>query len=166
MKQKIGSLALSAALVAAQFGVISTPSFAAAKSQSGCSCQSTASNAAQVGTITSVSGDVMVSGDSGYQAAKVGSPISRDGQLITGIDGKLTGVMGGCSFNMPANATMSVVNNGSKVCLKMAGVKVTPTADMDPPMNEGNLLPLAAGVLLIGGGIGIAFALSNDKKSP
>lgn len=156
--KKLNSVMLSCALVAAQLGVVSAPSSAAGNA--GCACQSTAANAATVGTISSVKGDVMIVGDKGYEAAKVGSKLARNGQIITGANATVAGSMGGCKFAVPANATMSVVESGQKVCLKVSGVDVAPAAFGE----EGSLLPLALGVVLIGGGIGLAIGLSDDKN--
>lgn len=155
--RKFSSIALSAALVAAQFGVVSAPSSAAGSG--GCTCQSKAPGAGAVGTISSVTGDVMIAGDNGFETAKVGSTLSRNGQIITGANAKVAGTMGGCKFAVPANATMSVVGSGSNVCLKVSGVDIAPAAG-----EEGNLMPLLFGFAVVGGGIGLAIALSNDKN--
>lgn len=155
--KKISSMVLSAALVAAQFGVMSAPSSAAGNA--GCACQSTAS-AATVGKISSVSGDVMIAGKNGFEVAKAGSVLSRNGQVITGTNGKVAGTMGGCKFAVSANSTMSVVDKGSNVCLKVSGVNIAPAMGEE----GGSLVPLAIGVVVIGGAIGLAVGLSNDKK--
>jgi len=102
----------------------------------------------------------MIAGDSGFEAAKAGAALQSNGQIIAGLDGKLTGVVGGCSFNVAANTTLSIVQDGSKICLKSTGVEITPVAGQ---FDKSLAIPLI-GAAVIGGGILAIVLLTNDDK--
>jgi len=164
MKKIVAGL-MAGALAAAQLA-----GFSAIANAGDCAC-ATAVTGAKAGYVTKAGANALIAGAAGYVTAKSGTPLYAGSQVISGAKGRTTVAVGGCNMTVPANATLTIENMGAgKVCLKVSKVGITP-ASAEAGAAAGsvfagqNIVPMVAGLALIGGGIAIAVSSSDHSAS-
>lgn len=96
-------------------------SVAAADSASDCSCvTSIAPGKAQIGTLQSVKGNVLVSGARGFGVAKTGASLSVGSQVLVGAKSSAVLAAGQCRLPAPANSTIDISATGQQACLEVS----------------------------------------------
>ncbi|AMY00686.1 hypothetical protein AB0V79_27285 [Mesorhizobium ciceri] len=139
-------------------GIGSVPVFA---QDAPCSCATAYRGPANpIGSIRSVSGNVMVSQTAGYGPANVGSALDFGSRLVVGAKGSASVQVGDCRLSVPANATLDISRVENNICLKVvnpehsaAAVSPEQTGAIDPSHKFAFGLPaqLFAGALLTAG---------------
>ncbi|TGP30220.1 hypothetical protein EN828_28260 [Mesorhizobium sp. M2D.F.Ca.ET.185.01.1.1] len=139
-------------------GFGSAPVFA---QDTSCSCATAYHGPANpIGSIRSVSGNVMVSQTAGYGPAKAGSALDFGSRLVVGAKGSASVQVGDCRLSVPANSSLDISRVENSICLKVvnpehAASSVSPeqTGAIDPSHKPAFGLPAQffAGALLTAG---------------
>ncbi|MFA6031723.1 MAG: hypothetical protein WC889_02350 [Myxococcota bacterium] len=74
-----------------------------------------------VGSISQVTGDVVMSQVAGYDSAKPGNALSLGSRVVVGPKGSALVQAGGCSLAVPANSSLDISRVGNNICLKVQG---------------------------------------------
>ncbi|RUW64836.1 MULTISPECIES: hypothetical protein [unclassified Mesorhizobium] len=133
------NIVLKAALagMVASFGFGSVSAFA---QDASCTCATAYQGPANpIGSIQSVSGNVMVSQTAGYGPAKEGSALDFGSRLQVGANGLASVRVGGCKLSVPANSSLDISRVENNICLKI--VKPEHTAAAISPEHTGAIGP-------------------------
>jgi hypothetical protein len=97
-----------------------------ALAKSDCACLANAPAAGQMsGSVTSVVGNVQISGPTGYSQAQSGASLVPGSHVMTGADGKVSLRVRGCDLHFGANSDISVIQTGSKICVRGSTVSAS-----------------------------------------
>lgn len=171
---------LAGALVA--LGPVSTvPAFAESAAPS-CVCPVSVVDGASVGSVSSVTGNVLVSHKASFIGAESGAPLTLGSRVVTGAKSSANLSIGGnCSVDMGANASATVIKQEQMLCVRVIGQEKTASvsgANLPPHQAEfgqansqqrsqggffggGFGFPEAAFTATIGGAIGGAIVDAN-----
>lgn len=150
-------------MITRYFKIVATASLVAssvtvASAQQSCDCL--INNVS--GSITSVDGDVRVSGEDGFTPAAVGQQVGPGTTLLTGPTSSASVTFtAGCSLSVPSNGQLSTSPQAGGMCVRTSSIE--PGGIQEPlPTPPG----LGAGWLAVVGvvGGGAALVLSNDDN--
>lgn len=141
-----------------------------------CDCRvQPASASGPIGELTAVDGDVLASTDSGLFPAAPGTPLVRGSQVIVGEGGAANITVGStCSLPLgPATEAVVTEDNG-QLCVRTTSLLLNMQADQrfgQQGQNDDDDIAGLWPLLLIGGGVGAAFAFGafdddDDSDSP
>ncbi len=137
---------------------------------SDCSCDAgLISNVAAKGSLVNVSGDVFVSGPSGFTEAKPGQTLELNSRVIVGPKGSVHLRYGQCRITAPADSTAMITTKQSNVCVNVTrsfeGVAEQQTAGF-AGLDSTVLTPLFVGVGSMGlGFVGLGVAIADAAKA-
>ncbi|MEM8750442.1 MAG: hypothetical protein AAGF28_09070 [Pseudomonadota bacterium] len=135
-----------------------TSSSAFAQGAVDCTCIGPAAST----SITSASGDVLISQGNGFVAASTGSNITTGGQVVTGADGQAVISVGpSCQVTLNPNSTASFLQaagNQNNICLNVNETVAANTTGSGPNFSLRGLAPVVAGWI----GVAIVAATDDD----
>lgn len=131
-----------------------------------CACPVSVTDGATFGSISSVTGSVLVSQKASFVGAESGAPLTLGTRVVTGAKSLANLSIGGnCAIEMGANASATVVKQGQQLCVRVIGQEKTASvADQALPARQAEYgqqgvggAPRAGG--FFGGGFGVPEAL-------
>jgi len=129
-----------------------------------CTCVSSSQAA---GLITSAKGNVLVSQAKGMRPAVAGSALTTQSRIVVGSASAATIGLGGCNLSIAGNSQATVTRIGDQLCVKVESLVVTPVHETGAATTPagGSTLPMIAGIVVLGGAVGVIIALSDDKNN-
>jgi len=126
-----------------------------------CTCVSSSQAA---GIVTSAKGNVLVSQVDGMRPAVAGSALTSQSRIVVGSAGAATIGLGGCNLSIAGNSQATVTRIGDQLCVKVESLVITPVHEAGTAGGGASTLPMIAGIVALGGAVGLAIALSDDKN--
>ena len=135
-----------------------------------CSCATgLVASASAKGSLIDVSGDVFVSGPTGYAQAKAGQSLAPNSRVIVGPKGHAELSYGQCQITAPADSTASISTQNQNVCVNVTKSYMGTTEQSTgfiAGLESAALTPLFVGAGSLGlGFIGLGVAVADELKA-